>query len=205
MKTNWKKILALTAGIMLIAGATAFTINHKVDRKELAKKTIGYVASEVTPVMKPQRIKLDDLLSVAEKQEIGSLQNEMHDILLLRKNNRIGYLFAEEGQILTAGQKSALKESRDRFRKVLTRCWTIADRHEMEIHQLMKPAAEKKSQWKTGIKSLIREGLEKKFLVILDRDMVSEAEQLEIAEYLAPVVFLLWDPENPFITDDLLK
>jgi len=196
-------MIVMAAAFVLVAGA--FVKKSAPQKQVIAQKITAFVAENVAPVMKPQREQLDGTLSADERKEIVELRTELREVIKLRKENRIGLLFEDQEEVLTVEQLQALKESRDRFRRIMTRAWAIADRHPEEIRQLLQPAKERKPEWTAGIRSILREGIEQKFLVILNRDLVSRAEQHQLAEYFAPVVFLLWDPEKPFLNDDFLK
>ncbi len=206
MKTKRSKIILISAGaLLLLVTASAFTyMKSQAGRKEAAREIRKWVAENVTPVMKPQREKLDLALTAEERAQVNQLRSEFRSVISHRQKQGIGFFSASE-EPLNATQQEQLAESRDQLRRILGKLWAIADLHEAEIHALLKPAADRKASWREDFRKILAKSLGKRYLVIADADIVTRIESRQLPEYFAPVVFLLWDPQHPFLTDDMLQ
>jgi hypothetical protein len=144
------------------------------------------------------------VLSPDEREQVTRLRDELRSLISLRNQQGIGFFSAGE-EPLTELQQKQLKESRDRMRHLMVQAWAIADRHEAEIHGLLKPAAGHKESWRDELQKILAKSLGKRYLVIADAGIAGRIESRQFPEYFAPVVFLLWDPQQPFLTEDLIK
>lgn len=199
------KIVLLAASVILIGIASAFTFRVEKSKTDAAREIIGYFQKQIVPVMKPQREQLDQFLTAEEELRVESLRKELHDLLKTRKQKQVGWFFEESGVPYSEDQQNVLNQTRDRFRKVMTEIWQIADLHKAEIHDLLKPAEAHKHIWKSDIKTMITNNIDEKYLVILNKNVVTDAENKQIPEYLAPVIFLLWNPNKSFLSTNLFN
>ncbi len=214
MKTK-TKILSGSSGmaLLLMIGLvlfTSFRSSTENEKLKLVSEIRNYLDRNVKPFMQPQRVKLDQFLSKEEKKEINQLNSRLRQLIKSRNNSGTGFLTAEEFSFskttaFSAQQKEAQKASRDEMRRIMAQAWTIADKHEKEINLLINEQATLFGTWERGVSSLVKDYLDDKFIFIGSTQLIKRFENRGIIRYYSPVAFLLWDPQQRFITDDLLK
>ncbi|MDP1622418.1 MAG: hypothetical protein Q8M08_08760 [Bacteroidales bacterium] len=188
---------------------TAFKATTENDKTKLVMEIRSYLDKNVKPVMKPQRVKLDQILSLQEKKELARLNSQLRQLILKRNAMDIGFITSREFSFnvvpaYTAKQKAGQKESRDEMRRIMSSAWFIFDNHEKEIEQLLNEKSSFFGTWERGISAIVTDYLDDKFLFIGKKQFIKRFENREIVKYYSPVAFLLWDPEQRFISDELI-
>lgn len=189
---------------------SAFTAPVENGKAEMVLDIRNYLDKNVKPVMEPQRVKLDKMLTAEEKAEVGKLNGQLRKLIKDRNDSGIGFIGSPEFSVseipvFTAKQKAQQKADRDEMRRIMTRAWAIADRHETEIAQLLDEKSGNFETWKKGMTSIIKDNLDSRFFFIGGKQIVKRLENSGIGRYNLPVAFLLWDPQQRFVTDDLIK
>ena len=199
-------IILSLAGILLFS---AFKTASENGKAKLILEIRSYLDKNVKPIMQPQRVKLDKILTAEEKKQVAVLNKRVQQLIRQRHQSGVGFTGSDEFSFskvpaFTAKQKEEQKASRDEMRRIMAQAWAIADKHEKGIGQLMNEKATFFGTWKRGITSIITEYLDDKFYFIGSKQIMKQMENREIVTYYSPVAFLLWDPQQRFFPDDLL-
>jgi hypothetical protein len=199
-------IVLSLAGILLFS---AFKTTSENGKAKLVMEIRTYLDKNVKPIMQPQRIKLDQVLTADEKKQVAALNHRMQQLIKQRHQSGIGFSGDDEfsfsqAPVFTAKQKEEQKASRDEMRRIMAQAWTIADKHEKEIGQLLNEKSSFFGTWKRGITAIVTEYLDDKFYFIGSKQIMKRMENREIVKYYSPVAFLLWDPQQRFVPDELL-
>ncbi len=214
MKTK-TRLLTGSVGMILLSMFgfllfSAFKAPSENEKTQLALEIRNYLDKNVKPIMQPQRTSLDKLLTAQEKKDVIRLNSQLRQLITKRNAAGIGFItspafsFSQEPSI-TSKQKTAQKESRDEFRHIMTQAWAIADKHETEIDQLLNEKSSFFGTWERGISSIVKNFLDDKFLFIGSKQIIKRFENREIVRYYSPVAFLLWDPQQRFIGEELIR
>ncbi|MCX6269587.1 MAG: hypothetical protein NTW16_19910 [Bacteroidetes bacterium] len=213
MKTNSKKV-AGTIGMIVFAlsvfiAFSAFRAPAGNDKAQLVSDIRAYLDKNVKPIMQPQRVKLDRFLSPEEKKEIAQLNGRVRQLISKRNASGIGFITSGEFSFsqepaFTPKQKNEQKESRDEMRRIMAKAWTIADNHEKEIQQLLVEKTSFFGTWERGLSLIMQNYLDDKFLFIGSKQIMKRIENRGIVQYYSPVAFLLWDPQQRFISEELI-
>lgn len=200
-------IVLSLAGILLFS---AFKTASENGKTKLVLEIRSYLDKNVKPIMQPQRVKLDQILTVDEKKQVAGLNNRVQQLIRQRHQSGAGFTGSDEfsfSQVpsLTAKQKEEQKASRAEMRRIMAQAWVISDKHEKEIGQLLNEKSTFFGTWKRGITSIITEYLDDKFYFIGSKQIMKRMENREILKYYSPVAFILWDPQQRFFPDELLK
>ncbi len=199
-------IILLMFGVVLFS---AFSTPSENEKAKLALEIRNYLDKNVKPIMQSQRVKLDKVLTAQEKQEVAQLNNQVRQLITKRNSAGIGLIsspefsFSQEPEF-TAKQKEVQKATRDEMRRIMARAWAIADRHENEIDQLLNEKSALFGTWERGIAFILKNYLDDKFLFIGSNQIIKRFENRGIVKYYSPVAFLLWDPQQRFVGDDLI-
>ncbi len=214
MKTK-SKLLTGTVGMIVLSMfgfflLTSFKAPSEADKTMLIRDIRTYLDKNVKPIMQGQRVKLDQILTAEEKKELSQLNNRLRQLVSQRNSSGIGIITAPEFSFseipaYSPEQKAEQKASRDEMRRIMAKAWTIADKHEKEIGQLLNEKSSFFGTWKRGLSGIIKDYLDNKFYFIGSKQIVKRFENREIIQYYSPVAFLLWDPQQRFINDDLIK
>jgi hypothetical protein len=204
-----------TVGMIILSVATiflfsAFKASSDNGKAELILSVRNYLDKNVKPIMQPQRVKLNGMLSADEKKELAQLNTQLRQLISKRNSTGIGFITSPEMSLsqspaFTPKQKAEQKASRDEMRRIMARAWAIADRHETEIAQLLNEKTTFYGTWERGISALVKDYLDDRFLFIGSKQIISRFENREIMKYYSPVAFLLWDPNQRFIGDELIR
>jgi hypothetical protein len=199
-------IFLLMIGLFLF---TAFRVPTENEKAKLVSEIRNYLDKNVKPIMQPQRVKLDQVLTVQEKNELSLLNNQLRQLVTKRNTAGIGFITSEELSFsqapeFTSKQLADQKSSRDEMRRIMAQAWAIADRHEKEIGQLMNEKVTFFGTWERGISSIVKNYLDDKFLFIGSKQIIRRFENRGLVKYYSPVAFLLWDPQQRFIGDELI-
>ncbi|MEI7726302.1 MAG: hypothetical protein WCK09_14425 [Bacteroidota bacterium] len=199
-------IFLMVSGFILFS---AFSKPSENEKAKLVSEIRIYLDKNVKPIMQPQRVKLDQLLSVEEKKTVSQLNNRLRQLIIHRNAAGIGFISTDPfsfSQVpsFTPAQKKSEKESRDEMRRIMAQAWAIADKHEKEIDRLMSEKSTFFDTWKRGISSIVKDYLDDQFLFIGSKQLVKRFENRGIIKYYSPVAFLLWDPQQRFVGDELL-
>ncbi|MCX6277523.1 MAG: hypothetical protein NT004_05440 [Bacteroidetes bacterium] len=213
MKTKMK-MMAGTIGMIILSLCgiflfSAFRSTSENGKAKLVMNIRAYLDKNVKPIMQPQRVKLDQILTAEEKIQVSILNNRMQQLIKQRHECGIGFTDSDEFSfaritVFTEKQKSEQKRSRDEMRWIMAQAWAIADRHEKEINQLLNEKLSFFGTWQRGITSIVTDYLDDKFYFIGSKQIIKRIENREIVKYYSPVAFLLWDPQQRFIPDELL-
>ena len=206
MAGSFGLIILSMAGILLFS---AFKTVSESGKAKLVMEIRTYLDKNVKPIMQPQRVKLDQILSADEKKQVAALNSRMQRLIRERHQSGIGFSGPDEfsfSQVpdLTAKQKEEQNASRDEMRRIMAQAWGIADKHEKEIDGLLNEKSTFFGTWKRGITSIVNEYLDDKFYFIGSKQIMKRMENREIVKYYSPVAFLLWDPQQRFFPDELL-
>ncbi len=214
MKTKMK-MMAGTTGIMvlLVTGFFLFSAFRSAvnnEKLKLAMEVRTYLDKNVKPVMQPQRTKLDQYLTQEEKKQVAALNARLRQLIKNRNQQGVGFLTSEEFSFSSVPayskeQKAAQKAARDEMRRIMAEAWAIADKHEQQIGLLMNEKSFYFGTWKRDITAMVQEYLDDKFLFIGSKQIVKRFENRETIRYFSPVAFLLWDPSQRFVSDELLN
>jgi hypothetical protein len=194
-------------GILLFSAFRAPSENEKA---QLAMEIRNYLDKNVKPIMQPQRIKLDQALTVQEKKEVSALNGQLRQLIKKRNAAGIGLIASEEFSFsaapsFTVKQKADQKATRDEMRRIMAQAWAIADRHENEIGKLLNEKSTFFGTWERGLSAIVKDYLDDKFLFIGSKQLITRFENRGIIKYYSPVAFLLWDPQVRFIGDELIR
>jgi len=213
MKTKSKTLrsaLAISALLLVGIAFSAFRPPTENDRAQLVSTIRNYLDKNVKPSMAPQRAKLDVNLSKKEKVAIAKLNARLRHLIAKRHDSGVGFIAAEgfsftEIPTLSATQKTSQKADRDEMRRIMAQAWAIADNHEKEISVLLNEKSKNMEIWKNDIANIAKDYLDSKFFFIGGKQIVRRIENKEIIKYNLPVAFLLWDPQQRFVTDEMIK
>jgi len=214
MKTK-SRLLGRSAGmgLLLLIGLilfSAFKSTSDSNKAKLVGDIRTYLDKNVKPVMQPQRIKLNQSLTTEEIKEVAQLNQRLRQLIIKRNSSGVGFITSPDFSFnqqteLSPVQKAEMKEGRDEMRRIMASAWTIADRHETEINKLLREKSSFYGTWQRGLTSIVKEYLDDKFIFIGSNQLIRRFESRELVKYYTPVAFLLWDPQQHFITDDLIK
>lgn len=160
MKNSLKPLLMLT----LIAWSTTLWA-QKLSKEEKRAKfkayredVKAYNKQNVWPVVKAQRLKLEAVMSEADKQKVTDLRAQMKEsrtkMRAFRKEMRENHKKGEGRPQLTEAQKTTLKAERKARRKAHHAAWDVADKYETTIEKLIEEMKPKAEQWKKDLKAL---------------------------------------------------
>jgi hypothetical protein len=202
-------------GVVLIALAglitfSSFTPAADSGRAKLVLDIRTYLDKNVQPIMKPQRVQLDRLLTAEERAQVAALNNRVRQLVAARHQSGAGFLSQQDFSIedpptFTDAQKRRQKSDRDEMRRIMAQAWAIADRHEQEINRLLGEKSTFFDTWERGITAIVTDYLDNRFYFIGRKQIIERVKNREIVQYYLPVAFLLWDPQHRIITDDLIK
>ncbi len=213
MKTKIKLFTNVTAIILLLfVGVVAFSaFRSPVEntRIQFVANIRNYLDKNVKPAMAPQRAKLDLALSTEEKISIDKLNARLRQLIVKRNDAGVGFISSEgfsftEIPTLTSAQKAAQKADRDEMRKIMAQAWTIADKHEKTISGLLNEKSTSMELWKKDIAAITKDYLDNRFFFIGGKQIVKRIENQEIVSYNLSVAFLLWDPQQRFVSDKMI-
>lgn len=140
-----------------------------VDKKGLREEIKAYKEQNILPVMKAQRAKLESNLSADEKNSLAEIRTQIREDKRAKKSERQA-VRSEEGREQEAkprgergGKRHArpgrghgdrlmgwLKHNEDAYNTVMA----IADRHQIEIDELLAEVAPQKEQWRADQKAI---------------------------------------------------
>jgi 5'-3' exonuclease len=160
--------------------------------------------------MQPQRARLDQYLTPEEKIQVAKLNSRLRQLIADRNRQGIGFIMSDEFSFsnvpaYTEQQKTLQANSRDEMRHIMAEAWVIADKHKNEINSLIKEKSSYFGTWKSDLTGKVTDFLEDKFVFVGSRQIVKRMENREIVKYYSPVAFLLWDPTQRFVSDDILN
>jgi hypothetical protein len=209
------KMMTLTVGMIVLslAGVILFSSFRAASESGKAKLVMDirtYLDKNVKPIMKPQRAKLDQVLTAEEKVQVAALNKRLQKLVRDRKQAGIGFLGTKDFSFdevpeLSSKQRSQQKAGRDEMRRIMAQAWAIADRHEADIDRLLGEKANFFDTWERGITAVITDYLDDKFYFIGKKQIVKRFKNQEIVRYYTPVAFLLWDPQQQLFPDELIK
>jgi hypothetical protein len=155
-------------------------------------------------------VKLDQVLTAEERKQVSALNGRMRALIEKRNKSGIGFLVADEfsfsqAPVYTEKQKADQKSSHDEMRRIMAQAWAIADKHEADISRLLNEKTSFFGTWERGITAIVKEYLDDKFYMIGSKQISKRIENRGIGRYYSPVAFLLWDPQQRFIPDELIK
>ena len=205
-----KRVIGIAVLVFIGLAFSAFRTPTENERAQLVSTIRNYLDKNVKPSMAPQRTKLDLILSKEEKVTVAKLNARLRQLIAKRHNDGVGFIASEgfsftEVQLLDANQKASQKADRDEMRRIMTETWAIADKHEKEISSLLGEKSKNMEVWKADIANIAKDYLDSKFFFIGGKQIVRRMENKEIIKYNLPVAFLLWNPQERFVTDGMLK
>jgi len=200
-------ILRLMSGFFLFS---AFRYPSENKKAKLVSDIRTYFDKNVKPIMQPQRVKLDQFLTTDERKEVSQLNSRVRQLIIKRNTAGIGFINSAEFSFsevpeYTPKQKAEQKENRDEMRRIMAQAWAIADRHEKEITRLLYEKSTFYGTWERGLSTIAKDYLDDQFFFIGSKQLVKRFENREILRYYGPVAFLLWDPQQRFIGDELIR
>ncbi|MFZ4548307.1 MAG: hypothetical protein ACOYN4_12760 [Bacteroidales bacterium] len=213
MKTKIQTLKAALGIVVLVSVGLAFSAFRtptENQRAQLVSTIRNYLDKNVKPTMAPQRAKLDLTLSTEEKAEVAKLNARLRKLISKRHAAGVGFIAAEgfsftEIPTLSTTQKASQKADRDEMRRIMSQSWAIADNHEKEISVLLNEKSKNMDVWENDIANIAKAYLDSKFFFIGGKQIVRRVENKEIIKYNLPVAFLLWDPQQRFVTDEMIK
>lgn len=226
MKTSKMKIILASLFLLLTFHVNA---QDKSTKKAMREEIKTYTVQHVIPVIKEQRLKLDQELSSTEKRKLENVRQE------LKSQKKANSSFHKEikelkksGKELNEAQKEQLQKMREEKKLLLDEVRVIAKKHEGTIKTLHEDIKDDKEQWKQDMKTIrskyisdeemkemrnqridkMIDRLEKmKNTELGDEEMKKMKRQMgkgmkgkgnSIKKWLAPIGFLLMDPNQEF-------
>ncbi|WP_299459536.1 T9SS type A sorting domain-containing protein [uncultured Microscilla sp.] len=129
----------------------------RAKRKAYRTEARAYKQKNVLPVIKAQRIKLDAVMSVADRQKVDDLRAQKKaarkKMRAHRKEMRKLHKKGERPQ-LTETQKQEMKAMRKARRNAKFAAWQIVDKYETTVEKLIAEIKPQQEQWHKDLKAI---------------------------------------------------
>ncbi|MDF9799296.1 hypothetical protein OKW21_004559 [Catalinimonas alkaloidigena] len=149
----------------------------------------SYIETNVLPVIRGQRQKLEDELSAEEKQKLSTLRAQMQK---LKDQHKEGFSKASMREEPTKEEWEAQKSLREERKQLMDELMPIAKQHESTINQLTAEIEGQQLQWKSDIQAIVT--------LLEDADESNSIfspprKAYEELVFGHPALFLLLDPD----------
>lgn len=135
-------------------------------RKEARAEVQTYFESNVIPVIREQRAKLDEVLSAEEQETLFSVRVELDELRKEEKEKREAMRKAfkearESGERPqrpepTEEEKMERREKSKQMRGLMNQVWEIIDSHEEQVYALLDELKENRSTWHEDISAIMQ-------------------------------------------------
>ncbi|EAY30752.1 T9SS type A sorting domain-containing protein [Microscilla marina] len=149
--------------IVLLACSTSLWAQQLSKKEKRAKRKAyrteakAYKQKNVLPVLKAQRIKLDAVMSAADRQKVDDLRAQKKaarkKMRAHRKEMRKLHKKGERPQ-LTEAQKQEMKTMRKARRNAKFAAWQIVDKYETKVEKLLAEIKPQQEQWHKDLKAI---------------------------------------------------
>ena len=140
---------ALIATLCTGIAAAHPAVFEKHPREEIK----AYMETNVLPVLRAQRQKLEETLSTEEKQQVSALREQMQQL----RPRREAPGDATKRERPTEERREARASLRAERRQLMAEAASIAQPHEATIDRLMDEIEDQRQQWKDDIRAIIVE------------------------------------------------
>lgn len=200
-KKPWIMVLLTTIGIAVVLSLLCIAGIHKMhsSKAKVFKELSTFVNTTVIPELKPMRADLEKAFSDEEKLQVKELRAEARLIAEMYTQLHEKYHSEEATTELVISEEDLadVKKSQKAMRKIITECWVILDNHEADFDALQKELLPKVEIWHKDLKNNMgkymphHKGHGK-------RAGLHKAHAQFGGGFIAPVVFILFEPETNF-------
>ncbi len=229
---NNKRWLFIGLGLVLISATAANLVRqkHRSGMRWMPKEEVkAYFEANILPVLKDYRTALDAALSSEEKQNIEEIRTNLK--ALKESKRALGKSLREKrknGEELTMEERANLRATMREMRQLMQKAWNITDAHSDFYDNMFEATETQREQWRADIFELVKThraevSLDKKGL----NDKLSGGKghrrkprlreehkgphgtqlgrgpgPLAMLGSQSEVFFLLWNPDEPFFTEE---
>lgn len=127
----------------------------KGKNKELRKEVRSYVQANVLPVMKEQRLKLDEKMSNADRNKVDELRAQLKELRpqmkAAHKSMRQSH---KQGGEVSASQKAEMEQIHTQRKEIMEGAREIAKKYESELIALREEVKPQSEEWKSELKAI---------------------------------------------------
>ncbi|MDB5234240.1 MAG: hypothetical protein JWR44_1233 [Hymenobacter sp.] len=204
MKANPLKSLALALLVLLsatIAGVARGGRHHGREDHPARHEVQAYVATNVLPVLRQQRQKLEPQLTAADRAQLATYRTQLKDVKALgqalRNSLRPEGVAKGTRPQLTPAQQQQVQTLHSEARSIMLNVGQMAQKYDAAITQLAQEVQPQKEKWATDIKAIVTKNAtpeQQQRLAAMGGRMQGHGG---MRRFFRPAMFLLMDPNAP--------
>ncbi|QDA59168.1 T9SS type A sorting domain-containing protein [Hymenobacter jejuensis] len=208
MKINLFKTLTLTLFVLLsgLSSQAQEGVQGRWGNKPGRKEAAAYVRQNVLPVVRQQRLKLEEQLSAADKSQLATYRTQLQQVRergkALRQSLRPAAAAANTPRAaLTDAQKQQLQQLRTESRAAMLNVAQLAQKYDANISKLAQEVEPQKAKWTADLQAIAG-----KYAPASDQpNQLARTgkgrHKNGAGRFFRPAVFLLMDPNAPQQSD----
>jgi hypothetical protein len=203
MKSNPLKLLAL---LLVILSATVAGMarggRHQREDRPMRREIRAYFQSNVLPVLRQQRQKLEPQLSAADQAQLTTYRTQLRALREQGQALRHGVVPGNSAAgrtrpTLTDAQKQQAHELHYQVKGIMLNVAQLARKYDGAITQLTQEVAPQKEKWSTDIKAIVAKNTTPEQQQKLAAASGRLHERGSLRRFFKPAMFLLIDPNAP--------
>lgn len=204
MKSNAPKLLALM--LLVILAATVAGVarggRHQREDRPMRREIHAYFQSNVLPVLRQQRQKLEPQLSAADRAQLATYRTQLRALREQGQALRHGVVPGNSStgrtrSTLTDAQKQQLQALRYQTKGIMLNVAQMARKYDGTITQLTEEVAPQKEKWSADIKAIVTKNTTPEQQQKLAAASGRLRERGSLRRFFKPASFLLIDPNAP--------
>ncbi|MCB2377736.1 T9SS type A sorting domain-containing protein [Hymenobacter sp. BT635] len=198
MKTTLLKTLTLLLAALLSASSTF--ANGRRDEKPGRQEVKAYYQTNVLPVVRQQRQKLEAQLSADDKAQLATYRTQLQALRQRGKSLREALQPATPGAAhpaLTEAQKQQMQQLRSESREIMVKVGLLAKKYAPQLTQLSQEIQPQKDKWTTDLKAISTKYATPAQLENRRAGGRHHGAGRLGQDFLRPAKFLLLDPNAP--------
>jgi len=201
-------LLVLIICIAILTPTVFAQKNHRGNKetKNMSPEMKSYINDNILPVMKVQRMELEEELSSLEKARLDEIRIEMKTMRQQKAEQMIE--MRESGDRPSLEQRKEMREMRNKMHNLMNEVEIMAEDHDQAITRLLDEIQPQMEDWRRQMRNLKQENRPNKNrqgnkVKNRNRQDMSNMQGPPpdqgrmFGRHMGPVGFLLWDPNQP--------
>ena len=188
--------------VMSLALVLAITASAQPDRGKSPRKINpelrSYLKENVLPVVKEQRLKLDQVMSSSDKATLDQIRSELET---LRESGKTKFREMKENRSEqtppTPEERAQFRAQRDARIALMDKASDLAFKYHNDIKSLMEEIRSQREEWKGELQEMRPEGRQKEGRPGERKQRFGNRKSRHpFMRMMEPVGFMLWDPNK---------
>jgi len=199
-------VIGLVLAMVFIATGVNAQNHHKKDKgvRKMTPEMKAYINDNIIPVMKVQRMELDKDLTQDEIARLDEIRGELKMMRQQRGEEMKEIRGSEEKP--TVEHRKEMREMKNEMHDLMDEVAIIAENHDPTISRLLDEVQPQIEEWKQDLKAMkqknnpnAKEHSKKKtnHQGKHGKQVMHQNHGKMFGKFMAPNMFLLWDPDGP--------